>query len=118
MYDRDDPRAFVDFEMRSGEFLEGLAAELDSGFGHDHRFDEFAANEVGDAEDRHVFHILELPEHVFHVGGEDVDAGGDDQVLLAVDDLEEAVGVAAGEVAGVEPAVAERAAAVASGSFQ
>src|SRR5436853_141187 len=47
-----------------------------------------------------------LPERfALDLGRVDVDAAADDHVLLAAGDGEEAVGVLAGEVAGVEPAV-------------
>ena len=43
---------------------------------------------------------------VFDFGREHVEAAGDHHVLLAVDDVEVAVGVAIGDVAGMVPAVA------------
>ena len=49
-----------------------------------------------------------LPQHVFHISRVDVEPGRDDQVLLAVHDAEEPVGVARRQVAGEEPPVPER----------
>ena len=43
-------------------------------------------------------------EHALHLGGRDVLAAADDDVLDAADDREPAVGVDGGEVAGAEPA--------------
>ncbi len=50
----------------------------------------------------------EATQHDFDVGRVDVESRGDDQVLLAIDDAEEPVLVASGQVAGVEPTVANR----------
>ncbi|CFR78225.1 Uncharacterised protein [Mycobacterium tuberculosis] len=46
-----------------------------------------------------------LGHHVLDLPGEHVEAAGDDHVLDAVDDVVEAIGVLAGQVAGVQPAV-------------
>ena len=49
-----------------------------------------------------------LVEHLLDLARVDVVAAADDQVLLAVDDVEVAVLVGAGHVAAVEPAAAHR----------
>ncbi len=49
-----------------------------------------------------------LPEHALHLGGIDVLAAGDDQVLLAVVDEEVPVRIAHADVAAVIPALAQR----------
>ncbi len=46
-----------------------------------------------------------LVEHVFHLARVDVVAAGDDHVLLAVHDPEEAILIHAGDVARVQPAL-------------
>src|SRR5688500_20257912 len=47
-------------------------------------------------------------EDLLHLARVDVEAAADDEVLLALDDVEEVVGVEAADVAGVQPAVAQR----------
>ena len=47
-------------------------------------------------------------EHVLDLGAVDVLAAGDDHVLLAVDDVDEALFVHPAQIAGVEPAAGER----------
>ena len=60
-----------------------------------------------------------LEQHVLDLGGEDVEARHDDQVLGPVDEEQVAVVVDHGDVAGAQPAVGgQSAAAVASASFQ
>ena len=68
-------------------------------------------DEVGPAVADH--HALRDQRVLLHLGldvrrGDVLAAGGDDDVLLAAGDLEEAVGVDLADVAGVEPAVDER----------
>ena len=46
-------------------------------------------------------------ENFFDVTGVDVVSSGENEVLLAIDDSEEAVFVHAGEVAAMEPAIAQ-----------
>ena len=45
-----------------------------------------------------------LADDVLYFAREDVEAAGHDHVFLAVDDAQEAVGIANGDIAGVEPA--------------
>src|SRR4029453_14248637 len=44
------------------------------------------------------------PQHLLDLAGEDVEAAGDDHVLLAIDDVDEAVLVDNADVAGMVPA--------------
>ena len=63
---------------------------------------------MGDAGDGGLLDLRVLHEHRLDVAGVDVVAAPDDHVLLATDDIQVAVLVEAGEVAGVEPTVAPR----------
>ena len=63
---------------------------------------------VGDADHRRFADLRVLVEHLLDLARVDVVAAADDQVLLAVDDVEVAVLVDAGHVAAVEPAAAHR----------
>ena len=73
---------------------------------------------VGNADHRHVGDRRMAEQRVLDFGRIDVLAAGDDHVLHAVVDVEVAVRVEIAGVAGVEPAVADGACAVASGWFQ
>src|SRR5581483_5062915 len=71
--------------------------------------DLLAEHVVGDAEHGDVHHRGVLEERRFHLGGVDVLAAADDHVLGAVRDVDEALVVEAGDVAGAQPtAVDER----------
>ena len=70
---------------------------------------------VGDGDDRALQHGRVAGDGLLDLDGRDVLAAGDDDVLLAVAQLDVAVRVHHRQVAGVEPAAAERL-AVASGS--
>ncbi len=74
----------------------------------DDRADLLAEPFVGHADDRGFGDVRVLVQRGFDLGGVDVLAAADDDVLQAVDDVEVAVGVETAEVAGVEPAVGER----------
>ena len=59
-------------------------------------------------DDRDLHHVGVIVEHGFDLGAVHVLAAADDDVLDAVDDVHEAVGVDVPDVARVEPAVVER----------
>src|SRR5258708_2520518 len=67
-----------------------------------------AVPRVGPADDGGLGHCWVLEQHLFDIAGVHVQPAADDHVLLAVDDIEVAVGVHAADVAGVQPAVANR----------
>ena len=69
--------------------------------------DELAPSGVGQTEDGGFEDGGVRVEDVLDLGGEDLLAAGDDHVLLAIDDVEVALGVEGREVAGAEPAVDE-----------
>ena len=46
-------------------------------------------------------------DDIFHLAGKDIEAAGDDHVLLAVDNAQKAVGITHRDIAGVEPAALE-----------
>lgn len=75
--------------------------------GHDDRGDCLDPACVGQPDHGGLGHRLVGVKDVLDLAGGDQDAPGVDDVLHPVDDGEIAVGVAYGEVAGVEPAVAE-----------
>ena len=73
---------------------------------HD-RADLLAQHLVGDADDRGVVHRRVLVERGLDLDAVHVLAAADDHVLGPVDDVDEALVVEPGHVAGVEPAVGE-----------
>src|SRR5438270_631430 len=75
--------------------------------GHDGR-DLFAQPFVGDADDGRLLNRRVRVEDLFDLPRVDVEAAADDQLLLAVDDEEEAFLVLVAHVAGMEPAALER----------
>ena len=64
----------------------------------------FAAIGVGRADDRRLAHAGKGVEHVLDLARPDLEAGGRDHVLLAVDQIEPAGLVEEADVAGVHPA--------------
>src|SRR5690349_2815200 len=66
---------------------------------HDHGLDEFAALRIRHADDRRLRDTGERVEAFLNLCRENEEAGGLDNVLLAVHDREVTVAVAAGEVA-------------------
>ena len=75
---------------------------------HDHRADLLAHHRVGHADDRDLADAGRAGERVLDLDAVHVLAAAVDHVLLAVDDLDEAVVVDPRQVAGVQPAVDER----------
>src|SRR5439155_537093 len=73
----------------------------------DEGFDRFPAIFIRHTHDRRFFDLRMLEEHFFHLARVNVEAAGDDHVLLAVHDVVVARLVAPGDVASVEPAVAK-----------
>src|SRR5574338_71603 len=76
---------------------------------HDESLGRLAPLLVGHADHRALEHRLVAVERVLDLGGADVLAARDDDVLLAVDDVEAAGRVPHAEVARVEPAALDRA---------
>ena len=67
----------------------------------------FAETRVGKADDRDVFNIVMTAHKVFNLNRINVFAAADDDVFLAVDEVNEAVFVFARHIAGVKPTVRE-----------
>src|SRR5438132_10738577 len=78
-----------------------------TGPGHDNSNDVLAALRVRHPDDGRLGDAGELVQDLFHLGREDEEPRGLDDVLLAVDNREVTVPIAAGQVAGVEPAAAQ-----------
>ena len=95
-------------EPRAGERAERVAVERGAVAPHDDRRHLLAPARVRRADDRDVGDVGVRAQHRLDLGRRHVLAAGDDEVLHAPGDEEVAVGVAAAEVAGVEPAVADR----------
>ena len=74
---------------------------------NDEGFDGFAQELVGRAQNGHLNEVRDLRDDGFDFFGADAIAAGFDHVARALDDEDEAVGVHAGDVAGVELAVSE-----------
>ena len=72
---------------------------------HDEGLGQLARLLVGDADHGDVADVLVPEDQGLELGGRDLEALVLDQLLEAVDDLEVAVGVDDGDVAGVQPAV-------------
>ncbi len=88
-----------------------------AGLQRDERDDLLAVRAVGSPDDARDLH-RGVPSSASSTSrGIDVEAAADDQILLAVDDEQVAVVVEIADVAGVQPAVAQRL-AVASGERQ
>ena len=75
--------------------------------GDDESLRHLAPLRVGDGDDRDLEDVGVLGDRLLHLDGRDVFAAGDDDVLLAVAELDVAVGVHDGDVARMEPAAAE-----------
>src|SRR4249919_2162569 len=90
--------------LRPGDELPGLEWLPE----RDERHDLFAALRVPAADDRRALDRGVFEERLLDVAREDVEAAPDDQILLAVDDVEVAVVVHPPEVARVQPAAAHR----------
>src|SRR5205807_1382914 len=97
-------------DLEVGEVPGGEGAQLGHGHravgGHHHGGGHDLA-EVGvrPTTDSNLLNLGVLEEHVLHVGGGDVLAAPDDEVLQPAGDEQVAVGVEVAEVAGVDPAV-------------
>lgn len=74
-------------------------------FQHHHRFDLFAQRRMFDADHRHQRHRRVANQRLFNLARVDVEPAANDHVLGPIDDEIEAVGVAARQIAGAEPAV-------------
>src|SRR3989475_4069667 len=74
---------------------------------HDERLRHLAPLRVRHGDHRHLEHVGVACDRLLDLDGRDVLAARDDDVLLAVAQLDVAVGVHDGHVAGVEPAAAE-----------
>ena len=85
-----------------------FGADALAGVEFDHRLHRLAPLLVGDADDGAVAHRRVGPDHLLDFARVDVEAAADDHVLLAVGDVEVAVGVEVADVAGVQPAVDDR----------
>ena len=84
------------------------SVSVDSSADLDDRLDLLAELGMGHADHGGVEHLGVGDEAVLDLDAVDVLAAADDHVLLAVGDEEVAVGVDLADVAGVEPAVADR----------
>ena len=74
---------------------------------HDDRDRLLAPALVAHADHRDFAHLRQLVDHALDLGGGDVLAAGDDHVLLAVGQVQEAVLVEIADVAGTEPVAEE-----------
>ena len=83
--------------------------ELECGaFGeHDNGHRRLAPARVRHADDGGLAHLRQFVDHTFDFGGGDVLAAGDDHVLLAVGQIQEAVRIEIADVAGAEPVAEE-----------
>ena len=88
---------FVDLLLRAGHAL----LDLDDGGG------DLAKTGIGQADHGHVLDLVVGAQEVLDLHRVDVLAARDDDVLFAVHQVDEAVLVLAGHIAGVEPAVVE-----------
>src|SRR6476469_6712903 len=104
----DDPRVLVGGDPLLDVLADLLGRQLLAVVDDDRRADLLAPLVVGDADDRRFADLRVLVEHLLDLARVDVVAAADDQVLLAVDDVEVALLVDAGHVAGVEPTAAHR----------
>ena len=84
-----------------------LVGQRGAGADDDERVRHLAPPLVGMADDGGLEDVGVFVEHALDLGGGDVLPAGDDHVLLAVLDVEEAVLVEPADVAGPEPAVDE-----------
>ena len=80
---------------------------LHAGLQHHQRLHGLAPALVRHADHRDLRHRRVRRDHVLDLAREHVEAAGDHHVLLAVDDVQEALAVEAGDVAGVQPAAGE-----------
>src|SRR6218665_128037 len=75
--------------------------------GFDERDDALAEPGVGDADHGGLGHALQRKQDFLDLARVDVVAAGNDQFLLAIDDVEEAIGIQGPDVAGMQPPVAK-----------
>ena len=95
--------------MRSRQCASSAArVEPCAGLRHDEGDDDLAPFGIGRADHRHLGHAGRRQQHLLDLARIDVGAAADQQVLAAVLQGEEAVVVQAADVAGPEPAVAQR----------
>ena len=94
-------------EVQAAELDDLLLARRLAGLQDHEGLHRLAAVGVGHPGHHRLADLRVHEEHLLHLAGEHLEAGGVDHVLAAVDDVEEAVGVHAGDVAGAEPAVVE-----------
>src|ERR1044072_4366650 len=104
----DEPRVLVSGDAILDVGADLLRAQLLALDQDDRGTDLLSPLVVGHSEDRRFADLRVLVENLLDLTRVDVVAAADDQVLLAVDDVEVAVLVDAGHVAGVEPAAAHR----------
>ena len=78
-----------------------------AGLEHDDGDGALAPALVGNADDGGVLHLRQLVDDALHLRGGDVLAAGDDHVLLAVGEIEEAVLVHVADVAAAQPIAEE-----------
>src|SRR5881396_3145536 len=102
------------WERAEGHRLRALAVRHDVGLGrrppllgHDERLRDLAPALVRHGDHRHLEHVGVARDRLLDLDGRDVFAARDDDVLLAVAQLDVAVGVHDRHVAGVEPAAAK-----------
>src|SRR3989442_1188603 len=106
--EHDGRRLLVAGEVRPAMRDQLRLARRGAGCEHDEREGRLDPARVGHPDDRSVRDVGMLEQRALDLRRVDVLAAGDDQVLLAVDDVEVSLVVAPREVAAVEPAARER----------
>ncbi len=101
----DDLRHLVRGELGAAVLDQVGLGQARAGLGHDVRLDGLAAVAVGHADDDGVRDAGHRQQHLLDLGRVDVEPARDDELLLAVDDGEEPVGVHDDDVAGEHVAV-------------
>jgi hypothetical protein len=97
--------ALVTGEAVGDELDELILLEMHPRFGHDERLHRLAGMRMCHADDRHFGDAGMRRDRVFDFRGIHVEARHDDQVLGAIDEVQVAVVVGDGNVAGTQPAV-------------
>lgn len=62
---------------------------------------------MGNTDDGTLHHSRVLHQHVFDLPGKDVEAPGDDHVLLSIHDVQVACRIEVTDIAGMNPAIAD-----------
>ncbi len=96
----------------SGETLGAPGRDLFAGqcgarFGHDRSTDSFAVRPVRNAENGHLPHMGMTGQHQFDFSGVNIFSTGNDHVLFPVDDEEVSIPQISGQIARMNPTVAE-----------